>query len=498
MNDLAISQEQRAELRKAAISVLKAQGMLSKYGDEECENAILGCEMMGLNPILKEVHIVPYWNAEKKKYSVGLIPDHKVFLSRAERSGVWDGYEVKFFGTYAKKTIQKSKKNKDGNWEKYDAIVIDTDPTKTNLSAMITIWRKDWKRPHKSRELYLLEEMKDTAFWQGDPRGMLEVALIREFFPKVFPKDCDLGDWSREVKVFEGYADPDREVIVDDTPLQASDTDLKNAMQAIGIALTNIALVSSKRDNIKTAAAQAYKDKDLDAMNKIIKELEGLHDTQVDGAKAERKPMPETDPDPIPETKIDPDPPKEPVEDPEVLKTRNAISTTLMHLRKLCYDGYDSPERVKNSLAEHLHVEKTEHWEDMLLLCSDLPCLKAAHKHYYGKYQAGKNESADEKKKLNAAIVGICDRNKIDLESTEYKDIYEMILADTIPKMRSVFAVLAASKEQVKELGELLTKTGKKLADFVPDVEIENLGKAEAMEIVKKLRAEVPDETVLF
>ena len=63
--------------------------------------------------------------------------------------------------------------------------------------------------------------MKDTAFWHDDPEGMLEKNLIREFFAKIFPKDCDLVDYSKEVKATNYEVVDDTAVAIEHKPKPA-------------------------------------------------------------------------------------------------------------------------------------------------------------------------------------------------------------------------------------------------------------------------------------
>ncbi|MEN3039711.1 MAG: recombinase RecT [Candidatus Kryptonium sp.] len=107
---------------------------------------------MGLDPIKKEVHFVPF------KGSVQLVVSYTEYIKRAERSGKLRGWETTMgedsIGTYAE----------------------------------VVIYRKDWDFPFKWRA-YLQEVQRDTATWKSSPLFMLRKTTIAQAFRLAFPEE---------------------------------------------------------------------------------------------------------------------------------------------------------------------------------------------------------------------------------------------------------------------------------------------------------------------
>jgi hypothetical protein len=91
----------------------------------------------GLNPFKREIYAVAYGQGEYRKLSI--ITGYEVYLKRAERTGLLDGWETVFAGAGAA------------------------------LSCRITIWRKDWSRPF-SHEVYYSEAAQYAK--EGQPSAM--------------------------------------------------------------------------------------------------------------------------------------------------------------------------------------------------------------------------------------------------------------------------------------------------------------------------------------
>lgn len=190
---------QEQEIIDSCIALLDSQNKLAKFDIKQKRAFVMSCMIMGLNPLLNEAYPVPYWDKDSNSYVLGIIPDYKTFLSRAERSGLLDGWHSSFDGVVVKKEIEKTG-TKNNQSYKYKVSVIDKE--KTTLTGKLTVYRKDWTRPFESRNFSLLAEMEDTTFWNDDPEGMLEKNMIRDVFQKVLPKDCDLRDDSKVIKVY--------------------------------------------------------------------------------------------------------------------------------------------------------------------------------------------------------------------------------------------------------------------------------------------------------
>lgn len=377
MNEIVISgfnapEEQRAI--EGAISILKTMGMLNKFPKEDCENFVRACAMMKANPILKEVHPVPYWNADLGRNVLGIIPDYKTFLERAERSGKLDGWQTEFEGETIKKLIQKKAKNKDGTYREYTAEIVDK--AKSTLKGRITIWRKDQSHAFVSRWLRLVDEMKDTAFWHDDPYGMLEKNLIREFFAKIFPKDCDLVDYSKEVKVTD-YEVFDS-VSANETKVKPAPIELAKALKAANDLLNEVQLTSSMRNEYAEKAKTAHKNGNIGELEDIIADLQSRKEKAEQAAIAARKPMPP----------IEPEPPIEEAEfvpmNEELDKARGKIEKAIKTLAKEKIDRFETDARVKESMKKHLAGAES------LAACTDLIALETYLEHLRNKYREAK------------------------------------------------------------------------------------------------------------
>lgn len=125
---------------------------LKKVSDAEIIKAIKLSKELGLNPIEREVHFVPYGN------SVQLIVSYLEYIKRAERSGKLDGWKIR----YGKDDI--------GEY------------------AEVIIHRKDWSHPFEWRT-YLKEAKRNTPIWKEMPLFMLKKTAIAQAFRICFPEE---------------------------------------------------------------------------------------------------------------------------------------------------------------------------------------------------------------------------------------------------------------------------------------------------------------------
>ncbi len=118
--------------------------------DEEIAKAIGLAKALGLNPVKREVHFVPF-NGQ-----VQLVVSYTEYIKRARH--LLNGFEVAI--------------GKDD---------IDT-------YAECTIYRKDWQYPFKWR-VYMKEAQKSTRTWQEMPMFMLKKVAIAQAFRLAFPEE---------------------------------------------------------------------------------------------------------------------------------------------------------------------------------------------------------------------------------------------------------------------------------------------------------------------
>jgi phage recombination protein Bet len=125
---------------------------LSNVPDAEIAKAIALAKRLGLDPIKREVHFVPY------RGSLQLIVGYAEYIKRAERSGKLNGWNI------------------------------ETGRDDIDLYAEISIYRKDWDHPLKWR-VYLNEVKKDTPSWKSMPLFMLRKVAIAQGFRLAFPEE---------------------------------------------------------------------------------------------------------------------------------------------------------------------------------------------------------------------------------------------------------------------------------------------------------------------
>lgn len=489
-----------------AIAILDAKGLTKRFDIEQCRAFVLSCMATGTNPLLGEVYPIAYWDTESKKYNLGTIFDYKVFLSRAERSGQLDGWETAFSGEVVKKAVQKTRKvSKNGSdtWEKYDVMVID--PAKTTLSGTIKIWRKDWGRPYKSRPLALLDEYKDTPFWHGDPYGMLEKALIREFFQKIFPKDCDLPDHSKESRIV-----PDYEVvgtapagIAAPSQPQPTKPELVNLMREVTDAMNAFSMPSTERDAVKKEMAEAYQKGNGQHLADMALRLREKAQEMLDKSHAARKPMP--DPTPAQEAQdavIVPNPPEERPE--EALKA-SLVDAIIMLMNAGKYEVkhvLNSLRKNFPALVDSLSGEDTD-WKAAIWSCTvDNELITRATEYYADAYKreikkaAKQPAPAKEKPAYDSAamlkiIDGILTREEWDLESDFHSDIAALLKDGSEEACKAIMQMIGAKAGDITKVKALLDRHSLTLQDMgiFGDVQPEHLGKKEIGPIIYELES---------
>jgi phage recombination protein Bet len=116
----------------------------------------------GLNPFKREIYATAYGSGENRQCSI--LVGYEVYLKRAERTGLLDGWDATFAGAGQ------------------------------SLSCKITIYRKDWNRPF-FHEVYYSETVQCTKsgnvnkFWAKMPRTMLRKVAISQGFRLCFSDD---------------------------------------------------------------------------------------------------------------------------------------------------------------------------------------------------------------------------------------------------------------------------------------------------------------------
>lgn len=139
---------QEAEL----IQHLNNLGLTSKLTDGEKNTFVKIAQAFNLNPFKREVHVSKYGD------QMAIITGYEVYIKRAERSGLLDGWRVETTGSIAT----------------------------NDLTAILTINRKDQSLPFKWEVYYdecvqRTKEGNPTKFWQKARFMLKKVAMSQGF-----------------------------------------------------------------------------------------------------------------------------------------------------------------------------------------------------------------------------------------------------------------------------------------------------------------------------
>lgn len=133
------------------------------------------CLVYGLNPFKREIHASKYGNG-----AVSIVVGYETYIKRAERSGYLDGWEIATEGSV--------------DW---------SNPRKSALKAIITIYRKDRKYPFK-HEVYFAEYAqfkKDgglNKFWHEKPVTMIKKVAMSQGFRLCFSDELGGMPYTQE------------------------------------------------------------------------------------------------------------------------------------------------------------------------------------------------------------------------------------------------------------------------------------------------------------
>ena len=140
------------------ISYLKSFGLSNTLKDNEITQFIEVAVAFQLNPFKREIYCIPYETKNGSKLSI--ITGYEVYLKRAERTGKLAGWAV---------TMKGDIKSKD-------------------LTAVVTIYRKDWDKP-LIHEVEFSEYNQGNSMWMNKPKTMLKKVAIAQGFRMAFPDE---------------------------------------------------------------------------------------------------------------------------------------------------------------------------------------------------------------------------------------------------------------------------------------------------------------------
>lgn len=143
-----------------------------------------------LNPLKREIYAVAYGS------NFNIITGYEVYLKRAERTGLVDGWEATVEGDGA------------------------------NMVATCTIWRKDRSKP-VIIQAWFSEYNTGQSLWKTKPRTMLRKVAIAQAFRMAFPEDLGGIPYTSE-EITAGEAQEVEFTPLDQMAEKISDDDLKD------------------------------------------------------------------------------------------------------------------------------------------------------------------------------------------------------------------------------------------------------------------------------
>ena len=134
-----------------------------------------------LNPFKREIYCIPYGQGDKRKLSI--LTGFEVYLKRAERTGLLDGWKVWTEGKIESRIETKELPSRGGGTYKKQVKVWSGD-----LKAIIEIYRKDRSRPFV-HEVEFTEYSQDNEMWGGKPMTMIKKVAMSQGFRLCFPDE---------------------------------------------------------------------------------------------------------------------------------------------------------------------------------------------------------------------------------------------------------------------------------------------------------------------
>ena len=148
--------------KQTLLDYLAAFGLASQLTQEEKLQFIEVAQAFKLNPFKREIHVAVYGEGEYRRMSI--VVGYQVYLDRAERTGMLDGWRAWV----------------EGQGE--------------DMKALVEIHRKDWAAPFV-HEVYWKEcvqrkrDGQPTSFWSKMPKFQLKKVAISQGFRLAFPSE---------------------------------------------------------------------------------------------------------------------------------------------------------------------------------------------------------------------------------------------------------------------------------------------------------------------
>lgn len=147
---------------------LTAQGLAKKLTTEQTTQFVEIAKAYGLNPFKREIYAIKYGD------NFNIIVGYETYIKQAEASGLLDGWKVEIA---------------------------------PDMSATITIYRKDFKQPFV-HTVYFEEYNQNTKIWKEKPKTMIKKVAISQGFRMCFNQVLGGLPYTAEEIVTEeqGYA----------------------------------------------------------------------------------------------------------------------------------------------------------------------------------------------------------------------------------------------------------------------------------------------------
>lgn len=244
---------QTTDIVAEATRYLDAMGLSNSLKPAQKTQFLEICSAYQLNPFKREIYGIRYGE------NFNIIVGYEVYLKRAERSGLLDGW----------------KKSTTGSTQE------------GSLASTITIYRKDWKYPLE-HTAYLAEFNGQSPLWKKMPRFMLEKVATAQAFRLAFPDELGGMPYIKEEQSLIAGSDLPEPPKVDINEL---------ADRVRGLWLCK-AMTDNKKQEYKELFDAALEQGDTYGMGDMIKHLEKLPEL-VTEHHATPKPIEEMTPDEI-------------------------------------------------------------------------------------------------------------------------------------------------------------------------------------------------------
>ncbi len=191
---VAVSKEQ-------VIDFLKFAGLSGNLNDNELGMFVEICKQYNLNPFKREIYVSKYGS------NFSIITGYEVYIKRAERSGLLDGWNC----------VTEGKGN--------------------DLKATITIYRKDRKFPFVHEVYYpeycqYTKEGNPNKFWREKPITMLKKVAISQGFRMCFSDELGGMPYTMEEGVINDVQYAELSEKEDQKDIEVLKTELYNLLES--------------------------------------------------------------------------------------------------------------------------------------------------------------------------------------------------------------------------------------------------------------------------